>query len=339
MSMRAILVKDSKGPAENLFMGEMPMPIAGSGQVVVKIKAFGLNRMDIMEREGQYPLPPNAPGILGVEFSGHVAEKGPNTSDAWIIGDEVMGLAVGGAYAEYIAVEQSHLMRKPAHLDWVEAASIPEVFLTAYQGVVVYGELKKGESVLIHAAATGVGMAAIQMARVLGAKNVIATASTKEKLDFLLNMPNGATHAVNYRTEDFAAEVKKITEGKGVDVILDFVGRTHWEKNIASLAVDGRMTMFAFLSGHILPGNVDLSPLLIKRLRIQGSTLRTRSIEYQTDLITRFKNDFVEQITGKDGAGPIRTFVYKVYNWRDIKDAHIEIEANKNIGKIVAEIV
>lgn len=160
-------------------------------------------------------------------------------------------------------------------------------------------------------------------------------------------MPSGATHAVNYKTQNFAEEVAKITEGKGVDVILDFVGRTHWEKNINSLAVDGRMTIFAFMSGSsfsILPScvqvdtragsiipEVNIQPILYKRLRIQGSTLRSRSLEYQGDLIQRLKRDFIPKMTGKDGNGPIKTYIHSVYNWKDIQDAHREMEANKNM--------
>ncbi|KAK0459970.1 quinone oxidoreductase [Desarmillaria tabescens] len=335
--MRAVLIKDDKGPLENLFIGNAETPTLGERQILVKIKAFGLNRMDILQREGMYPVPPGASKILGVEFSGHVTTLGPNVSANWREGDEVFGIAAGGAYAEYIAVDETHLMPKPSSLSWAEAASIPEVFLTAFQGISVYGEFKSGESVLIHAAASGVGIAAIQMARVLGAKNVIATASTKEKLGWLLSIPSGATHGVNYKTQDFAAEVLKITEGKGVDVVLDFVGQTHWTKNINSLAIDGRMTIFAFLSGSTVP-SVDLRPILLKRLRIQGSTLRSRSLEYQTDLITRLRDQFLGNVTGVEGSGPIKTYIHKVYNWNDIQEAHREMEANKNIGKIIAEI-
>ncbi|KAK0201543.1 quinone oxidoreductase putative [Desarmillaria ectypa] len=335
--MRAVLIKGDKGPLENLFIGDVETPAPEERQLLVKIKAFGLNRMDILQREGMYPVPHGASTILGVEFSGYVATLGPNVSGNWKEGDEVFGIAAGGAYAEYIVVNETHLIPKPTRLSWAEAASIPEAFLTAFQGISAYGELKPGESVLIHAAASGVGIAAIQMARSLGAKNVIATASTKEKLDWLLSIPNGATHGVNYKTEDFAAEVLKITEGKGVDVVLDFVGQTHWNKNINSLAIDGRMTIFAFLSGFTV-SSVDLRPILLKRLRIQGSTLRSRSLEYQAGLIARLRDQFLGNVTGGEGNGPIKTYIHKVYNWNDIQEAHREMEANKNIGKIIAEI-
>ncbi|KAI0630000.1 quinone oxidoreductase [Trametes polyzona] len=335
--MRAVLVKDGKGPLENLYLGEAEKPAPGPGQVLVKVKFFGLNRMDIMQREGRYPLPPGAPTILGVEFSGHVVQVGEGVTN-WNEGDEVLGLASGGAYAEYIVAPHRNLIRKPAHLSWAEAASIPEVFLTAFQALVMLAEVKKGDNVLIHAGASGVGIAAIQLARLYEANTVTATASTQEKLDMLLSLPNGATHAVNYKTQDFAAEVKKSTGGKGADVVIDFVGQSHWQKNIDALAVDGRMTMLALLSGAEVP-NFNLAPILFKRLRIQGSTLRARSEDYQAELVARFKREAFDHITGSSGDGRIRTYIHKVYPWTEIQEAHREMEANKNSGKIMAEVV
>ncbi|KAF5320652.1 hypothetical protein D9758_018213 [Tetrapyrgos nigripes] len=217
--MHAILVKDGKGPIKNLYLGEAPEPVLRPGQVIVKIKAFGLNGMDILQCEGRYPAPPGASEILGVEFSGTITALSEGVPD-FKVGDMVFGLAGGGAYTEYIAVESSLLLAKLPHLSWIEAASIPEVFLTAYQAIVMYCETKKDKHVLIHAAASGVGIAAIQLARTRGVRTVTATASTKEKLDWLLSMPNGATHTVNYKTQDFAEETKKISEGHGVDAVV-----------------------------------------------------------------------------------------------------------------------
>ncbi|KAG5651859.1 hypothetical protein H0H81_007200, partial [Sphagnurus paluster] len=248
--MRAILIKDQKGPVENLYLGEAPTPSPSTGEVLVKIKAFGLNRMDILQREGMYPPPAGASSILGVEFSGHITALSEGVS-GWNIGDEVLGLAGGGAYAEYIVVPASHILHKPSHLSWVEAASIPENLLTAFQALILCAELKKDGNVLVHAGASGVGVSAIQLARFYGARTVTATASTREKLDWLLEIQNGATHVANYKTEDFSAVVKSATNNKGGDV-----------------------------------EHFDLKPILFKRLRIQGSTLRSRSIAYQTDLIT-----------------------------------------------------
>ncbi|KAG6918048.1 hypothetical protein DXG01_016704 [Tephrocybe rancida] len=268
--MRAVLIKDGKGPVENLYLGEAATPTPGPGQVLVKIKAFGLNGMDIVQREGKYPPPAGSSSILGVEFAGHISALGADTS-VWKVDDEVLGLAGGvsaslhprrmmrsdgaivlviqGAYAEYIVLPASHIIRKPSHLSWVEAASIPETFLTAYQALILCSDLRKGGDVLVHAGASGVGVSAIQLARFFGARTVTATASTQEKLDWLLSLPFGATHVANYKTEDFSETVKKATDNKGVDVLIDFVGKSHWKRNIESLAIDGHMTMLAMLSG------------------------------------------------------------------------------------------
>jgi putative PIG3 family NAD(P)H quinone oxidoreductase len=335
--MRAILIKDGKGPIENLYIGEAPTPVPNAVEVLVKIKAFGLNGMDIIQREGHYPPPPGSSPILGVEFSGQVSEVGTDVSQ-WKVGDEVFGLAGGGAYAEFIVVPQENILRKPVHLSWVEAASILENYLTAFQAIVMYGELKKDDHVLVHAGASGVGIAAIQLSRDLGAKTVTATASGEEKLSWLRSIPNGATHTVNYKTQDFAAETKRTTGGNGVDVLVDFVGKTHWAKNIESLAVDGRMTMLALLSGDTVEA-VNLGPLLHKRLRIQGSTLRSRTLAYQADLITRFAREVLEKISGCGGNGAIRIYIHKVYPWTHIQDAHQEMANSKNIGKIIAEVI
>ncbi|KAF9265274.1 quinone oxidoreductase putative [Marasmius fiardii PR-910] len=334
--MRAILVKDDKGPAENLYLGEVPDVVPRAGQVVVKIKSFALNRMDILQREGKYPVPPGASTILGVEFSGNISAIADDVT-GWKMNDEVFGLAGGGAYAEYIVVPASHLIPKPPHLTWNEAASIPEAFLTAYQAIVLYGEVAEGENILIHSAASGVGIAAIQLARSKGAKLVFGTASTKEKLDWLCSISNGLTHPVNYKTQNFASEIEAITNGEGVNVVVDFVGQSHWQQNIDSLARDGRMVMLGMLSGTKVP-EFDLKDILYKRLRIQGSTLRSRSVEYQADLIRRFTTDFLSDLTGIHGKGSVKTYIHKVYSWKDIQAAHKHMEESANIGKIVVEV-
>ncbi|PSR71676.1 hypothetical protein PHLCEN_2v12450 [Hermanssonia centrifuga] len=334
-SMQAVIIKDGKGPIENLYIGEIEKPVPGHGEVLVKIKAFGLNRMDIYQREGKYPLPPGAPETLGVEFSGTIAEVGQACNPMWKEGDEVIGLASGGAYAEYILVRQTNLMRKPPHLSWIEAASIPENFLTAYQALVPIAQVKKGDDVLIHAGASGVGIAAIQLARLYGANTITATTSTQEKIDFVLKMPNGATHGVNYKTQDFAEEVSKITNGKGVDVVIDFVGQSHWHKNIAALAKDGRMTLLAFMSGSVIK-EVDIGPILYKRLHIEGSTLRSRSNEYQADLIAKFQKDVVDEITGSEGHGKLRTYIHEVYPWQKIQEAHRAMQSDSNASVVLS---
>ncbi|KAG8929347.1 hypothetical protein FRC01_004464 [Tulasnella sp. 417] len=341
--MKAVLVKNGKGPIENLYIGDAPRPQATlPGQVLVKVKMFGLDRMDIWQREGKYPLPPGTTEILGVEFSGSVAEVGPNVQD-FNVGDEVFGLAYGGAYAEYVLVNAGTLLPKPPKLSWEHAAAIPEAWLTAYQALVLILDVKKGGNVLIHAGASGVGIAAIQLANLFGANHIISTAGSQEKLDFLKSMPLPPTSTVNYKTEDFSNRVAEITAGKGVDAIVDFIGQDYWNKNISSLALDGRMVLLATLGGGSMPPGAEITPILYKRLRIQGSTLRSRNQEYQTGLINGFNRDVLNKIegcrTGSQGEDDhLKIYVHKVFKWTEIQEAHREMEQNKNSGKIVVEV-
>ncbi|KAI9436754.1 hypothetical protein H4582DRAFT_1963258 [Lactarius indigo] len=343
--MQAVLIKDGKGPVENLHIGQTALPTLQPGEVLVKVKAFALNRMDISQREGKYPVPPGASEILGVEFAGHITALGPNASLGWQTGDEVLGLASGGAYAEYIAVPETQILRKPPQLSWTEAASIPEAFITAFQALVLVGDIKRGDDVLIHAAASGVGIAAIQLARFYGARTVTATASTKEKLDWLLSLPAGATHVANYKTENFVDVAKGATGGKGVDLIVDMVGQAHFTRNLDALA-NGRPRSEV--------SNLNILPILAKRLRIQGTTLRSQSKSYKqkssegldssighvqdVHIALRF-GELLGTITGSGGDGQIRTYIHKVYPWTEIKEATRVMEADQNIGKIVVEIV
>ncbi|KAG8928983.1 hypothetical protein FRC02_006147 [Tulasnella sp. 418] len=218
--MRAVLIKDGKGPIENLYIGdaETPKP-TNAGEILVKVKTFGLNRMDILQREGMYPVPAGASTILGVEFSGVVAELGPETSQ-FKVGDEVLGLAYGGAYAEYIVAYENMLAPKPDHLTWAEAAGIPENWLTSYQALFMVGEVKKGEKVLLHVGASGIGVSANQMAKFFGMEQVITTAGSPEKLSFLKSMPYHPTDTINYKTEDFLGEYGSLREAKELTLSL-----------------------------------------------------------------------------------------------------------------------
>ena len=334
--MKAVLIKDGKGPAEHLYLGDVEMPKPDPEAVLVKVKAFGLNRMDIEQRDGQYPPPPGAAEILGVEFSGIVTELGSNV-ERWKVGDEVLGLVSGGAYAEYVVAPQKNVIQKPESLTWVEAASIPENLLTAFQALVLIANIRENDNVLVHAGASGVGVAAIQLARLYKAAKVIATTSTQEKNDWLLNLPNGATHAANYKTQDFSSVVKEVTDGHGADVVIDFVAQSHFNKNLDAMAMDGRMTMLALLSGAVAE-SVNLSHILRKRLRIEGSTLRSRSLAYQADLVSRFEREVLSHVSSQNGNGAIRLHIHRIYPWQQIVEAHKEMEANKSSGKIIIEI-
>ena len=345
--MKAILIKDGKGPVENLYLGSQPIPKLSSPEdVLVKIHSFGLNRMDISQREGGYPLPPEAPAILGVEFSGTVLEYKGSVCD-FQSGQEVFGLTLGGCYAEVACVRSSLILHKPPQLTHQQAAAIPENWLTAFQALRVIAKLQHGEHVLIHAGASGVGLAAIQLARDFGAARVYVTVGSQAKVEFCRSI--GADEAINYKSSSWADELHRLTDGQGVDVIMDFIGATYWNGNLASLKCDGRMVMQGRMGG-IAVADANIGPLLFKRLRVEGSTLRSRSVEYQGELVQSFLREGgldkilegTRENDGRAGKDDSRNFhqlvIHKVYSWNDIKDAHREMEANKNVGKIVVNV-
>ncbi|KZO96756.1 quinone oxidoreductase putative [Calocera viscosa TUFC12733] len=333
--MRAVLIKGGAGTAEDLYVGEYDKPVPTEGEVLVKVKAAGVNRMDIEQREGKYPLPPQAnKDILGVEFSGIVEGLGEGAS-GFKTGDEVFGLAYGGAYAEYITIQSSMLMHKPSSLSFIEAAGVPEVWFTAFQALVLVGGLTAGKSVLIHAGASGVGIAAIQIARFLGAKYVFTTAGNDQKIKFLLDMKEGATHGFNYKKQDFAEEIEKVTGGEGVDLIVDVIGKSYFTRNIKILKRDGRLVQLWTLGGSIV-SEFDLTPIVVKRLHIEGTTLRSRSPEYQSNLASRFQAELLPHLTGeKHEDGQMKAYVYETYPLDKVTEAHEEMEANRNRGKMV----
>ncbi|KAG8817000.1 hypothetical protein FRC17_000096 [Serendipita sp. 399] len=362
-AMLAILVNNERKGAEKLYVGNVPIPDPQERQVLVK--AFGLNRMDILQREGQYPVPPGASDILGVEFSGTIDKLGSD-SGTWSVGDEVFGLATGGAYAEYIAIGVEFILPKPRAMSWEVAASIMENYVTAFQSLVVIGLLKENENVLIHTGASGtlkgpplenghtdivskgVGTAALQIANSYGVKNIFTTASSAEKLEFLQTLianPN-LLHTINYKTRDFEKEIKEVTNGRGVDVLIDFVGKSHWDRNLAALALDGRMVMLGLLSGMDLE-KTSIAPILFKRLHIIGSTLRSRSPAYQGELVQRFGKEifpliaderFGEQMRDNKGGKAIQVVIHAVYPIEEIVKAHQDMESDKSIGKIVVAV-
>ncbi|TXT07193.1 hypothetical protein VHUM_03363 [Vanrija humicola] len=327
--MKAVIVKDGKGSADNLYIGEIETPTPGKNEILVKV--FGLNRMDILQREGKYAVPPQAPPTLGVEFAGTVAQVGEGVS-LYKVGDEVFGLVYGGAYAEYVVAHEDMTLPKPKELSWQEAAGVPENWLTAFQALFIEGNLKKGDNVLIHAGASGVGVAAIQLAlHVGGANQVFATAGSDEKIKFIkeeVGRGSDKVHATNYKTQDFETEIKKVTDG--VDLIVDFVGKDYFTRNLKLLRRDGYLIYLAFLSGPVLDAPTNIGPLLAKRLTVRGSTLRSRDLEYQSNLLHRFKDEALQKV--KDGE--LKVYIHEVFPWTEVVKAHKEMEANKNSGKV-----
>ena len=320
------------GESDALFINsQTPQPTAENGQAIVKIKAFGINRMDIIQRRGHYPLPPQAPKTLGVEFSGTIESFGPGDHGPFKEGDEVFGLAYGGAYAEYIAVSTKMLLHKPKSMTFETCAGIPETWITATQALHLVLGFVKGKSILWHAGASGVSIAGIQLSQVAGASEVYATAGTQEKCDFITK-ELGATAAVNYKTQDWAKEIKEKTNGKGVDYIVDFVGVTYFQKNLDVAARDCRVVLLGLLGGAKVP-NADISQLLFKRVRIEGSTLRSRDEDYQGKLRDRLE-EYIPDFESKK----LKVFVDEVFPWEKIREAHEHMEAAKNLGKIICTI-
>ncbi|KAJ3217351.1 hypothetical protein HDU67_008053 [Dinochytrium kinnereticum] len=350
--MRAVVVP-SPGDASNLSIQTVDTPKPAPHEVLVKVSSFAVNRLDILQRQGGYPAPFGASQILGVEFSGVVEE--PDAGGDYKKGERVFALCYGGAYAEYVVVHKDMVIRIPDGMSFQEAAAIPEVWFTAYQALHLNCGLQEAESVLIHAGASGVGTSAIQLCKLTKAKHIIATVGSQEKAEFVKAL--GATHAVNYKKENFKEKVGALygcfksffpldnkmkknlkqvleyTSGRGVDVVVDFVGSTHWNSNLESLAVDGRMVMLAFLSGAVV-SETNLAPILRKRLTIKGSTLRSREISYQI----RLRNEVVEKVLPHLISGELKPIIDKTFSWKDIGDAHKYMEANATIGKIVVNV-
>ncbi|KAI8575147.1 hypothetical protein K450DRAFT_263160 [Umbelopsis ramanniana AG] len=333
MSMKAIQVK-SPGAATDLYIGDYPKPSAGDSQILVKVKAFALNRMDLLQRKGLYPPPKGASNIMGVEVSGIVEEVGQNVK-GFKVGDAVFGLLSGGGYAEYATIEQELAMHKPDNLSFEEAAAIPETWFTAYQGLFFVAGFKKGDDVLIHAGASGVGIAAIQIAKLFGANKIFVTVGSDDKVSFCEKV--GATKGFNYKTGDWAKQLSEATNGQGVNVIIDPIGKNYFAQNLDSLAVDGHMVIIAFMSGNIVD-KVDLGPMLRKRLRIEGSALRSRSLEYQARLRDEIEQHLVREHFAKPDHDHLRIFIDKVYNWNDVIESHKYLESDQSMGKIVLKI-
>ncbi|KAI9736279.1 MAG: hypothetical protein M1834_001165 [Cirrosporium novae-zelandiae] len=327
--MRAVDIRNGTGPVDALYITEIPKPKITGSEALVKIKVFGLNRMDLIQREGHYPVPPQAPSTLGVEFSGTVAELASDGSD-FKVGDEVFGLAYGGAYAEYVAVSTRMLIHKPKHISWEVAASIPETWMTSLQAMYLVGEYSKGKTILWHAGASSVSSAGIQLSRVDPAKAIYVTVGSQEKIDFCVK-ELGATAGFNYHTQDWAKEIIAVTDGKGVDVIIDFIGPGYFKGNIDAAARDGRIVSLGWLGDAKIDPNVDIRQMTVKRLRYEGSTLRSRDLDYQQKL----RDLLVEKVLPGFQDGTFKVVVERVFPWEDIIEAQKLMESNTSKGKIV----
>lgn len=321
--MKAISAK-KPGGADQLQLTEQPKPMPNKNELLIKVEAIGVNRLDLITRERS-----NDQAILGVEVAGIVEKSLPDSEIE--VGARVMGLVSGGAYAEYATLPVDRAMLIPENLSFEQAAAIPEVFLTAYQTLFWLGKLKQEETVLIHAGGSGVGTAAIQLAKQLKQAKVITTAGSKEKLSFTESL--GADVQINYKEQSFDEEVLKATDNQGVDLVLDFIGASYWDKNIKSLATDGRWILIGTLGGSMVE-NVNLANLMAKRIQLTGTLLSPRSDQYKADLTKEFMTKTSEFFKENQ----LKAIVDRVFDFTEMKQAHLYMEQNKNIGKVIVKL-
>ena len=324
--MTAIGIKAPGGP-EVLVAEERPVPTPGEGELLIRVRAAGVNRPDVMQRKGLYPPPPGASDIPGLEIAGEIAALGPAIK-RWKEGDRVMALVSGGGYAEYCVATATHTL-PVSGLPMQEAAAVPETFFTVWHNVFERGALKAGETLLVHGGSSGIGTTAIQLAKQFGA-TVFVTAGSDEKCEACRKL--GADRAINYKTEDFVAIAKQATEGKGVDLILDMVGGDYIERNYEAAAVEGRIVQIAFQGGP--KSTVNFMRLMLKRLHHTGSTLRSRSIADKA-AIARAVEDKVLPLLAK---GSVRPVLHKTFPLKDAAAAHALMESSAHIGKIVLAV-
>jgi len=317
------------GPASVLELAEGPRPALNAGEVLLEVQFAGVNRPDVLQRSGSYPPPPGASPILGLEVAGKVVETAPDVTQ-WKIGDAVCALTPGGGYAEYCATPAVHCLPIPKGLSVKEAASLPENFFTVYDNVLTRGRLKAGEAFLVHGGSSGIGLAAIQLAKAFGA-TVYTTVGTAEKAAYCRKM--GADAVFNYREQDWAAEIWKATGKRGVDVVLDMVGGDYTMMNIRSLALEGRLVQIAFMKGNKMP-DFDAMPLMLKRLTFTGSTLRPRTVEQKAAIATALR----EHVWPLFESGRLKTFIHRTFPFADARAAHELMESNAHIGKIMLEV-
>jgi NADPH:quinone reductase len=321
--MKAAVITRPGGP-EVLEIQEVETPVPVGDQVRVRVRAAGMNRADLAQRAGYYPAPAGSPEqIPGMEFAGEVEAVGPLVR-LWQPGQRVMGLTGGGAQAEYVVVQEGLLVELPANLDFVQAAGVPEVFMTAHDALFTQAGLQMGERVLVHAAGSGVGTAAIQLARATGA-TVFGTSRTPAKLEQARAL--GLDAALDGR--DFATEVLRLTANQGVQVVLDFVGADYLEQNIRALSAWGRMVILATLGGA--QGNLPIGLLMSKRISLKGVTLRSRTLEEKLSVTRKFASSVLPLLA----SGAVKPIIERAYPLAEIRAAHIAMGQNQNFGKLI----
>ena len=326
-TMRRIRFQGAGGP-DVIKIETGPVPTPAEGQVLIEVAAAGVNRPDCLQRAGGYPPPPGATDIPGLEISGKIVALGAGVTDLKI-GELVCALVISGGYADYCVADAPLCLPIPKGLSLLEAAGLPENVFTVYDNIITRGRLAKGETIVIHGGSSGIGYTAIQLAKQFGAK-VIATAGSKEKCDFCLSM--GADHAINYREQDFVAEIKTITEGKGANVILDMVGGPYIQKNLNSLAFEGRLVQIAFLQSSRT--EFDFMGMMLRRLTITGSTLRPRSVALKKAIAEKLRTDVWPLYDQRK----LRTVIHKTFPLEETDKAHALMESSQHLGKIMLQV-
>jgi putative PIG3 family NAD(P)H quinone oxidoreductase len=323
----AIEIRAPGGP-EMLRPTARPMPVPGAGEVLIGVEAAGVNRPDVLQRKGEYPPPPGASDIPGLEVAGRVVACGPDVGLA--VGDAVCALVSGGGYAAHCLAPEVQCLPVPAGLSMVEAAALPETFFTVWHNLFERGRLAAGESVLIHGGSSGIGTTAIMLARAFGAQPIFATAGSAEKCRACAAL--GATHAIDYKREDFVKVVKDATAGNGVNVILDMVGGGYIQRDLSAVAVEGRLVFIAFLGGAT--ASVNFVPVMVKRLTVTGSTLRARSVAAKAAIAAALRRAVWPLIA----AGKVRPVIHRTFPLAEAAAAHRVMESSEHIGKLVLTI-
>ena len=323
--MRQVIFDGAGGP-EVVKLVEAEVPTPGAGKVLVEVAAFGINCPDCIQRTGAYPPPPGETQVPGLEIAGRIVALGPNVTGV-SVGDEVCALVGSGGYAEYALADAALCLPRPKALSMLEAAGVPETYFTVYDNVFTRGRLTKGETLLVHGGSSGIGSTAIQLAKHFGA-TVIATAGSAEKCDFCRKI--GADYAIDYRTQDFVAEVLKITDKRGVEVILDMVGGPYIPKNVSILALEGRLVQIAFLQGPMVE-KLNFTPVMVKRLTLTGSTLRPRTLAQKATVAAALR----EKVWPLLDTGAVKPLVHATFPMEQTRQAHELMESSAHLGKIM----
>ncbi|MET8693875.1 NAD(P)H-quinone oxidoreductase [Streptomyces bauhiniae] len=322
--MHAITISEPGGP-ENLTWTEVPDPVPGEGEVLVEVVASAVNRADIMQRQGHYDPPPGASAYPGLECSGRIAALGPGVS-GWSVGDEVCALLAGGGYAQKVVIPAGQLLPVPEGIDLKQAAALPEVACTVWSNVFMLAHLRPGELLLVHGGSSGIGTMAIQLAKAIGAR-VAVTAGTKEKLDFCAEL--GADILINYRDQDFVAEIERATDGKGADVILDNMGAKYLGRNVETLAVNGRLMIIGMQGGT--KGELNIGLLLGKRGAVSATSLRARPLSEKAAIVAAVR----EHVWPLIASGVVRPVVDREVPMTDAAEGHRVVEGSGHIGKVL----